>query len=371
MTHDTTSKRGLVLVVDDVRENRELIRDNLEVRGWIVEEAEDGLSALERALVAKPDVILLDVAMPGMDGLEVCRRLRLDDRTAHVPVIMVTGHTEREDRLAGIGAGANDYLAKPIDREDLLLRVQNACALKRLHDSVQENVRQLEEAQRLQDSLVHMIVHDLRSPLSAVMLALDTLRLTLDGSPAAETTAHLDRAQRSLATMSTMVTGLLDVSRLEAGRMPLHAQQLDLSAIAAEVTATFAQRAAARSVELASVAAAVPAVSADPDLVRRVLENLIGNALKFTPRGGRIEVSSGRPSDDWLRVLVADTGPGIAREHQVRVFDKFSQVNAGAARGTGLGLAFCRLAIEAHGGRIGMESDGKSGSVFWFELPVA
>ena len=366
----TNAQAGRVLVVDDVAANRELIRDNLEVRGWTVEEAPDGPSALESVRLYPPDVILLDVAMPGMDGLDVCRKLKADPLTAPIPVIMVTNHTERAERLAGIRAGANDYLAKPIDREDLSLRVQNAAGLKRLHDALQQNIRELKECERLRDSLIHMVVHDLRSPLSVISMSLETIPL-LDGTAPMTEAAHaLERARRATQTMADMISELLDISRLETGEMPLNLLSVSLDSMAREVVRDLTHRAEGRSLRALPVETDVPAVAADPRLVRRVFENLLGNALKFTPEGGSIEVLVSSASGAGARVTVTDTGPGIKTEYLTQIFDKFCQVQSRSGGGSGLGLAFCRLVVEAHGGTIGVLSDGQSGSTFWFELPL-
>lgn len=361
--------QGKVLVVDDVPANRELIRDNLELRGWVVEEAPDGPTALERVRQVAPDVILLDVAMPGMDGLEVCRRLKADPLSAAIPVIMVTNHTERADRLAGIRAGANDYLPKPIDREDLALRVQNAAALKRMHDALQEKMLELKKCEALRDSLFHMVVHDLRSPLSIISMSLEMIPHLAEGPLGEEAAATLERASRGTKTMADMIGGLLDISRLEAGQMPVRLAPLDLSTMASEVVRDLVPVASGRRLS-ATAQANVPEVPGDGILVRRVLENLIGNAVKFTPQAGNIDVCVTLTPDRTARVSVQDDGPGIPPESLRDVFEKFCQVGDRKLGGSGLGLAFCRLAIEAQGGRIGVSSDGATGSTFWFELPL-
>lgn len=370
MTGSSTPERarpGRVLVVDDEERNRELLRDALGDRGYVVTEAASGADALEAATASPPDVVLLDVSMPGMDGLEVCRRLRQHEATAAIPVIIVTAHGERRDRLAGIEAGANDYLTKPVDIADLALRVRNAVALKRLHDDVAENLRRLQELERLRDGLTHMLVHDLRSPLSSVGLALEMVQMA-EGVPP-HVAEDLALARQSVQTMAEMIAGLLDVARLEAGEMPLQREPVLLAELAAEATALLRRRAGGPAVRVDVRAPVV--VMADRDIVRRVITNLVENAVAYSPPRGVVRVVVEAESAAG-RLEVVDEGPGIAAEHHERIFEKFGQARDGQARrGTGLGLTFCKLAVEAHGGRIGVRSTPGQGSEFWVVLPLA
>jgi len=359
-----------ILVVDDEPKNRELIRDTLEVRGYAVEEAGSGTEALARIAAAPPDVVLLDVSMPGLDGLEVCRRLKANPRTASLPVIMITAHVDRRDRLAGIEAGANDYLTKPVDLQDLVLRVRNAVSAKRLTDEVKENFRRLRELERLRDSLTHMIIHDLRSPLASVMMGLEVIKISAAKSNRERETKIAEASYSSAQQMSEMISSLLDVSRFEAGKMPLQKIATGLAPVLRAAVESVRSLAAKRQIALAESTGEATACCDGP-IVHRILANLIGNALKFTPPGGEVRVTMVTDAT-FVRVSVTDTGAGIAPEFHGRIFEKFGQVNDQRAHlGTGLGLTFCKLAVEAHGGGIGVESTVGSGSTFWFTLPLA
>lgn len=364
------AEAGRVLVVDDEPRNRELLRDMLELRGYSVDEAANGAEVFERFAAAEPDVVLLDVAMPEMDGLTVCRRLKADGKTAAVPVIMVTAHTDRLDRLAGIEAGANDYLTKPVDLQDMVLRVRNAVNAKRQHDELRQSYARLRELEHLRDSLTHMVVHDLRSPLAVVLMALDILKANLAKQISPDDLECLKRCEAGVITMKEMIATLLDVSRFEAKSMPLSPTPTDLNELARTTAGTLRQVAAKRAIRLIETSNEPVRVPCDAEIIRRVLANLLDNALKFTRRNGEVEVAVGRLNASRVRVSVRDTGPGIPDAHRSRIFEKFSQVEASEARrGTGLGLAFCKLAIEAHGGDIGVESEIGKGSTFWFTLP--
>ncbi len=371
LTPSDDSVAGRILVVDDNEANRLLLQEFLELEGHHVLLASNGAEALECAAKHLPDLMLLDVNMPRMDGLEVCRRVRADPVSRALPIILVTALAERSHRLQGIAAGANDYLTKPIDRADLLLRVGNALGLRRLHQEVADQYRQLQELERMRDSLVHMLVHDLRSPLTGISgyLELSTDRVRDLGSP--ELLADFEDMGQSVRMLTDMVSNVLDVSRFEADAMPLNRVEVDLRTLAAEAIATLG-RSRHATVHFTPPPEAVPAM-ADADVIRRVIANLVGNAIKFTPTGGAVVVEVG-PGSSGPKVRVTDTGPGIPVEHHHRIFEKFGQV-AGAEgpkiAASGLGLTFCKMAVEAHGGKIGVESEVGKGSTFWVFLPAA
>ena len=362
--------KGRILVVDDQDANRLLMRDLLESQGHEVLEATDGTEALRRVGEAMPDVVLLDIGMPGMDGFEVCRRLKADPVTASIPVLLVTAMTQRDQRLLGIGAGANDYITKPVDRSDLSLRVGNAIRMRHLYLEVEAQYRQLEKLELLRDSLVHMIVHDLRSPLAGIRAYLDLVKMDGVGKLDLELTQSIDAARKVAVEMTDMVSDLLDVSRLEVGKMPLELAPADMGGLVVEAVA------AAGASPRVRIRVEPPAdklrVVCDAGVIRRVLTNLVVNAVKFTPSSGQIAVSV-RGNGSEVKVEVVDTGPGIPPEYHQKVFEKYGQVEAarhGAKHSTGLGLTFCKLAVEAHGGQVGLESAAGAGSTFWIVLPV-
>ena len=361
-----------ILVVDDQEANRLLLRDVLEPEGHRVTEAASGVAALQIVGELKPDVVLLDVTMPGVDGLEVCRRLKADPGTAAIPVLLVTALSHREHRLRGIEAGANDYIAKPIDRAELVLRVRNALHMHRLHSEVAEQYRRLQELERLRDGLVHMLVHDLRTPLAGIRTYLELLKEDAQTMSNQAEFAHLIAEANVVAfRMTEMVSDLLDVSRLEEGAMPLERSDADLAALAAEAVALVGARAIRdTNVQLAAPPYGVRVVC-DAGVIRRVIANLVSNAVDFSKNGDAVEVLV-EAGPAGPRVAVVDRGYGIPPEYHEKIFEKFGQVEASRQRvkhSSGLGLTFCKLAVEAHGGHIGVDSTVGSGSTFWFDLP--
>ena len=362
---------GLVLVVDDEVRNRALLEELLTMRGFAVETAEDGETALARTRERPPDVVLLDVMMPRMNGFDVCRRLKGDAATAAIPVLLVTSLDAREDRLAGIGAGANDFLTKPIDTADLLLRVRNAVLTKRLYDREAEQRRQLEALEAARDTLTHMIVHDIRSPLTGLHAYLGLLDRAAAEGALGDVLEFARDAHALTARIGELVSQVLDVSRLESGHMPLLLAQADLLALLRPAVAELGPP--PDGVEVAYDVPDRPVkVRCDRDLMARVVTNLVGNAYKFTPKGGcvRLGVTTG---DSRVRLEIDDTGPGVPRELRDRIFEKFGQGELGRAatrRSSGLGLTFCKLAVEAHGGAIGVDDAPGSGARFWIDLPA-
>ena len=367
---EAVQAQGRILVVDDHEHNRILLQEILEQQGYQIDLASDGLEALRAIAQAQPDLVLLDVNMPGLDGFEVCRRLRAGGESAALPVILVTALADREQRLEGIAAGANDYLTKPIDRADLLLRVRNALRMRSLHREVESQYQELQRLEQLRDSLVHMLVHDLRAPLTGIRGYLELARMRVEELSAPDVLSDFDEMERGVTELTDMVSDVLDVSRFEAQAMPLSPVSTDLRSLAEEAVFVIGRPRHA-TVELA-VSAPVPVV-ADATVIRRVITNLVGNAVKFSPRDGLVRVEA-ESNEAGAQLRVVDQGRGIPPEYHERIFDKFGQVgeSSGAlVRSSGLGLAYCKLAIQAHGGRIGVQSEEGKGSTFWFILPAS
>lgn len=369
-----SSPSGHVLVVDDEEHNRVLLRDLLEVHGHHVTEAVDGEQAMREAISTAPDVILLDVMMPKLDGFEVCRRLKANPSTAPIPILMVTVLTERQDRLTGIEAGANDFLTKPIDVQDVVLRVGNALYTKRLYNQLADNYRRLRELEALRDDLTHMVVHDMRSPLTSVMAGLQTVEMS--GELNSRQRKYYQAAMAGGQTLMGMIEDLLDISSSEEGSFRLECRPLSATDLFERALTQIEPLAERKSLSLTrDFAAPSPLLSGDEEKLRRTLINLLGHAVRLTPRGGTITASVRPGVDPAITVFaVGDSGEGIPGDALERIFDKFGQVDMGPAGqklSTGLGLTLCKLVVEAHGGRIWAESEAGQGSAFCFTLPLA
>ncbi len=240
---------------------------------------------------------------------------------------------------------------------------------KRISDELQQSFQRLQELEKLRDNLTHMIIHDLRSPLTSVLGGIDLLAMTAADKLSAKQKQYIELARSGVANLQELITSLLVINRLEAGEMPLHRRDADLRDVILEATNHFLPIAGTRSILREMPAHAIQA-HCDTDLVKRIVANLVSNALKFTPDKGTITVAlsleNGVP-----RVSVTDSGIGIPAGYLSKIFEKFGQVDSrGNRHSTGLGLTFCKLAVETHGGQIAVKSEMGKGTTFWFTLPA-
>ncbi len=362
---------GRLLVVDDLVANRQILRGLLQRYGYEIAEAEDGETALEMIEETDYDTVLLDIMMPKMDGYEVCHRLKSNGKTEHIPVLLITALSDRDSRLKGMHAGADEFLSKPFDSKYLPIRIQNAVRAKRLHDQVEENYYKLKASEELRDGLVHMIVHDLRSPLFGIHGNLE-LHQVDHGPVPNENEDFVGAALRETKRMIGMVNALLDIHRLENQQMPINATTCDLREVVDEAVASLGANLARDQVRI-EIEEEDMGCHADREILVRIFNNLLNNAAKFSKPGEPIDVHIGRVSEDAVLIEILDNGPGIPLGEEQAVFEKFgqaSEVKGGAQPSSGLGLNFCKLAVEAHGGRIGVDNRMDGGSRFWFILPI-
>lgn len=365
------NRKPLILAVDDEDINRRLVTELLEPEGYELVLAMNGREGLEKAMEIRPDTILLDWMMPEMTGLEACQRLKQDPATAHIPVLLVTSLSEREDRLKGIEAGANDFLNKPIDNEDLILRVKNAVYTKSLFDELQEKYRQVQSLEGQRECLTRMIVHDMRSPLTGLDGMLQLLEMTAASALNPKQTGYLAQARNAGIRLMDMVNSLLDIGRFEEGKMELKMENTSLTELARESIDTLGSVLSAYVTDFPKEGYEGD-VCCDCDLIRRSIRNLLCNAAKVTGPGEtigmRVVSKEGNPC-----LIIEDGGTPIPETFREKTFEKFGQAEmreSGEMRAAGLGLTFCKMAVEAHGGSIGIEGKGEKGNAFWFTLPV-
>jgi two-component system, sensor histidine kinase and response regulator len=365
-----TPPSGTILVVDDTPENLRLLVGFLKHQGYQVRPAPSGALALRAIEVEQPDLILLDINMPDMNGFEVGRRLKAQEATRDIPIIFISAMADTLDKVTAFSSGGVDYITKPFQLEEVQARVETHLRLRRLQRELGESYHQLQRLEDLRDNLVHMLVHDMKSPLATLGITLDLLKQDLGQRDIlAQSLEDIQTAGACCARLLGMANELLEVSRLEAGELPINRQECDLGELARSVVASLQVGMPDRQAMVE--APAVVRCSCDVSLIRRVIENLVSNGLRHTSAGQvvHVEVST---TDHATRVMVHHEGPGIPVELQRRLFDKFGALEARRAQAyhsTGLGLAFSRLAVEAHGGQIGLESEPGKGNTFWFTLP--
>jgi two-component system, sensor histidine kinase and response regulator len=371
----------LILVADDVPANVELLFDQLHVLGFRAIAAYDGPTALAACFEHKPDLCILDVSMPAGDlgsddrgtGFEVCRRIKRDPRTARIPVIFVTALNDTTDRVKAIEAGGDDFLTKPHNRLVLGARVRSLLKLKAATDALEESARKMKELEKLRDDLMKMIVHDLKSPLTSVLATIEMLMDGDFGPLTAQQRSALGDSEAKAEDLLALIEDLLEVRRIEETALTLNLEAIAPGALLTEIVHEwghrFQQDKATAVVEAADDA---PVFQADRALIKRVVGNLIQNALTHSAHAVKLVLAVRRDGDGVL-FTVSDNGPGIPPEYHEIIFRKFEQVktpNVPRVRSSGLGLAFCKLVVESHGGRIWVQSTEGQGSAFHFSLPA-
>jgi signal transduction histidine kinase len=370
----------VILVADDIPANVELLLDQLNSLGYDTITATDGPSAVAAAFEHHPDLCILDVSMPAGDlgvddrstGFEVCRRIKRDPRTSRIPVIFVTALNDTSDRVRGIEAGGDDFLTKPHNRLVLGARVRSLLKLKAATDALEDSLRKLRELEKVRDDLMKMIVHDLKTPLTSVLA---TLEMLADGDFGQVTTpqkAAIGDAETKSEDLLGLIDDILEVARIEEANISLTLAPMAPGALLAELVHEwghrFQQEGTTASV---SVADDAPIFTADKGLIKRVFSNLIQNAVTHSSSPVHLDLGARRAGQGVL-FTVSDNGPGIPPEYHDLIFRKFGQVEmprSPRTRSSGLGLTFCKLVVERHGGRIWVKSTEGQGSSFYIELP--
>lgn len=356
-----------ILVVDDDALARRSLRAMLERSYYVVEAVETGQEALSILSTYQPDLVLLDIQMPGMDGLEVCRRIRVLPDGDLLPIIFLTGDERLELHAEALRAKGDDFLRKPIRSAELIIRVRSLMRLKRLQAEVQAERDNLLDLQKQREQLFEFIVHDLKNPLSAIQMGLDLL----DGTQGAASQNQVHRLRDTARYMGRMIQNILDIGRAEQVGLELRKTRFGLAGWLAGLQQEVESQAQSRQHRLSWECPEELEVEADAEVLQRLLLNLIDNALKYSPNGSQTRIVA-RSDGNSVRLEVRDQGDGIPEAMREQIFGKFVRLDERSTdlrSGSGLGLAFCRMAAEAHEGRIWVEDNDPKGSVFALEIP--
>lgn len=368
ITNSNSAKEIRIIVVDDMPANLLLLEEMLRTYGYRIYAFNSGKRALDAVEKINPDLILLDVSMPGMDGYEVCKELKADMNLRDIPVIFVSAMNETVDKVKGFNVGGVDYITKPFQIDEVNARVKTHLTLRFQQQELQNSYIRLRDLEEMRENLVNMIVHDMRSPLFGILGMLDLMKDALTKRPE-KCMKYVESTLATTHELTEMVNSLLDISRLEEGKMPINVSQCNIEYLINQATKLL-------SIDHSDIELNIEMLTDNPDiycdsgLIRRVLQNLLSNAVKFSHMGGKIIVRVERP-DDYIRVSVIDNGPGIPAEFHTKIFEKFGQVSSRTNNrkySTGLGLAFCKLVIKSHQGDIGVYSVPDEGSNFWFTI---
>lgn len=352
---------GRLLVVDDNDLNREMLTRRLVRKGFEVVMAANGYEAMDEVEKSPFDLILLDIMMPGVTGLEVLEILRKRHSAAELPIIMATAKTQSEDVVAALNLGANDYVTKPIDFNVLLARVDTHLKLKNLF--------------KLKDDFLGMASHDLKNPLFVIVCQayLINSKVPVGSVMTEEAMEMLNKIGVHAKNMQKIIADFLDFQAVEDGQLKLNQEMLDLAELGNRVVENFQPYAAEKEITL-SFSDCTPDEKAmilgDPSRLEQVVQNLVGNALKFNPAMGNVMVEVHCRSRK-VDFLVKDTGPGLSAQDLERVFVQFGKLSrrpTGSESSSGLGLSICKKLVELHDGDIGARNNPDGGACFWFSL---
>lgn len=358
-----------ILVVDDEPLARRSVRAMLERGFYQVETASGGEEALALLPTYQPELVLLDIQMPDMDGLEVCRRIRDLPQGELLPIIFLTGDERPDVHAQALRAKGDDFLRKPVLSGELIVRIRSLMRLKRLQAEIQAERDNLLDLQQQREQLFQFIVHDLKNPLSAIQVGLELLDGGEEGRPVSGN--HLRRLRDTAQTMGRMIEDILDIGRAEQVGLDLRRTWIPLDTWIPRLVREVESQAQSRGHVLTWACPAGLELEADPTFLRRLLLNLVDNALKYSPAGSQTRIEA-RAQQGGVRLEVQDQGEGIPESMREQIFGKFVRLDGDGPdprTGSGLGLAFCQLVAEAHGGRIWVEGNAPRGSVFVLEIP--
>jgi len=357
----------LILIVDDTEDNREVLAEMLNAKGYdtqIAVDGMDGLDAIEREL---PDLILLDVGMPRMNGFQVAQVLKSDEATRHIPIIFISSQTGVNDKVRAFEVGGVDYITKPFQLQEVLARVESQLMM----------AQQRKEIQALsahKDELIRIVSHDLQNPIGIITgyahLLIEEVQMI--APEATHLVTWLETITESADYMMSIVENLLDVARIERG-LPLMFQSLSVNDLLDQAFRSFQLMAQDKGIQLNfSPLKQDVIIEVDKSRIQQVIHNLLSNAIKYTPSGGVVTLAA-HMTDSLVKIDVADTGLGIPEKDLPHIFEQFYRINTiehRESKGTGLGLTVAKGIVEQHGGQITVSSQVGQGSLFTVSLPL-
>lgn len=367
-----TNGKPLILIVDDVPENLQVLGMHLDNAGYDTAFATDGFEALSILEDLSPDLILLDVSMPDIDGFEVCRRIKLNEKTAKIPIIFLTAHTEKERVLEGLSLGAVDFITKPFHAQELLLRVKTHvslyCAMKLLQD---QNIQLTELNQEITD-MISIASHDLKNPLQSMVLAIDLINSLMQRQRYDDIAVQTVKLKNVVAQMIHIVENWLNLHVLESKHSTLKNEHVNLVQVLEDVSEQYRVKASLKQISLQFMnrIQTNSLVNGKRLYIEEVFDNLLSNAVKFTPYHGKIEVHLFETRVAY-RVQFSDNGMGMTDEDKGMLFTKFAKLSnrpTGGESSSGLGLAIVKRLVDALNAKVWCESSHGAGTSFFVEF---
>ena len=359
-----------ILIVDDGSENVRLL-DLVLRKNYILKSAENGQQALDMVEEFNPDLILMDINMPIMDGYEATTRLKANPKTRAIPVMIITSLMDNEEIIKGFEVGAVDFITKPISIEEMRQRVITHLSLKKSQDLILDQNEKLELLNASKDKFFSIISHDLRGPFAGALGLTDLIVDAPDDFSKDDILEIILSINKSQHKQLELIEDLLDWSRIQTGNLKINKESLDIKKLVEKALFSIEGKARTKNIKLTSDIGENETVYADRFMIAGVLRNLLGNAVKFTPKDGEIKVFSTTNKENKTTIHIKDNGLGISENDLRKLFkidSSHSTIGTGEEKGSGLGLILCKEFISQNGGDLGVESVINEGSDFYFTL---
>jgi signal transduction histidine kinase len=379
------SKKATILVVDDELANLTLLVEYLKQFHFQAITLQSGKEVVEQSKVIQPDLIILDVMMPGIDGFEICSRLKADTDTKDIPVMFMTGLSNTDHKLKGFEVGAVDYITKPFRPKEFIARIQTHITLRKQqkqlqqqnirfqeqHALIEQQRRQLRDLNARKDKFISLVSQDLQQPFSGIFISSERIRQAVEQQRFNKLPEITDQLQTAVENYQTLLENLLNWAKVQQGLLKYQPQAVDLNLIIVKHLALFRAKAEQKQISLTTSNQQRTMAYADVKMLDIIVQNLLSNAIKFTPAGGAVDIAV-TVDKDAVKVSVSDTGIGIetaAFPKLFRIDMKYQRPGTSEETGTGLGLTLCKACMEKHGGQIEFTSEIGKGSTFSFTLP--
>ena len=361
-----------LLVVDDVQTNVLLLKALLGKEGYGILVANNGQEALEVIRNENPDLILLDVMMPGMDGFEVAERLKSEEFRCEIPIIFLTALDDTQSIVNGFKLGVGDFISKPFRKEELMVRIKHQLSLVAARRIIEEKNEELRKTIAGRDKMYSVIAHDLRSPMASMKMLLNTIMMSVEKDKIdPDIFDMLEMSNKTSEEVFSLLDNLLKWTKSELGKLTVIPQKLDISGLADGVVEVMNSVAEVKHIKLIRTDHESFFVYVDIEMIKSILRNLISNAVKFSNPDSEIKVGI-KAEDGKVIVSVTDSGKGIKKEDQHKLLKDsthFTTYGTNSEEGSGLGLLLCRDFARKNGGELWFESEENLGSVFSFSLP--
>lgn len=361
-----------LLVVDDVQTNVLLLKALLGKEGYGILVANNGQEALEVIRNENPDLILLDVMMPGMDGFEVAERLKSEEFRCEIPIIFLTALDDTQSIVNGFKLGVGDFISKPFRKEELMVRIKHQLSLVAARRIIEEKNEELRKTIAGRDKMYSVIAHDLRSPMASMKMLLNTIMMSVEKDKIdPDIFDMLEMSNKTSEEVFSLLDNLLKWTKSQLGKLTVIPQKLDISGLADGVVEVMNSVAEVKHIKLIRTDHESFFVYVDIKMIKSILRNLISNAVKFSNPDSEIKVGI-KAEDGKVIVSVTDSGKGIKKEDQHKLLKDsthFTTYGTNSEEGSGLGLLLCRDFARKNGGELWFESEENLGSVFSFSLP--